>query len=180
MASSAATDASAFQAQTPRRWAENSYGPRLRTGCASALGERAAHALQAAHERLQALLVQAFSHRIVKFATKGGDLLENLSALRCERQAPDATILRVCAALDQAVRLQPIQQTPDGDGFDVGQNGKLALCNAWLPLKPGKHRPLRPRHAMRAGPLVGVPADQLGDVVDQEQKVTLDGIVHSR
>ena len=89
-------------------------------------------------------------------------------------QAPDAPVPRIGAAFHHPARFQPVDQPGDADRLDLQQFGEFLLGQAGLTLQPDQDGPLRTGHAVGAGPLVGIDAQQPGDIVQQEQQVALE------
>ena len=73
-------------------------------------------------------------------------------------------------ALDEATRLEPIDQAAERDLADVHDLGKLRLHHSLAVVagEVGEHPPLRTRHAHRAKRVVHHRAAQPGYVMDQE------------
>jgi hypothetical protein len=64
------------------------------------------------------------------------EVAQDRRCCRRQSQTPDAPILGIGAALDQALRLQAVNQASDRDRSDLGNGGELVLGHAWLALQP--------------------------------------------
>jgi hypothetical protein len=91
-----------------------------------------------------------------------------------------AAVAAIGAALDQAVVAQPVHQPRQRDRLDIERLRQIGLLEAFMPLQPQQHRPLRPGHAETARLLVGVGPQQAADVADQEQKLAVSAAVGHR
>src|SRR5262249_62074771 len=92
-----------------------------------------------------------------------------------QSQAPDASILRIDAALDQAQRLEPVNEPCNRNGSDLGDGGEFVLRQVRLALKPDQNDPLRPGQPVRAGQLIGVGAHVAGGGLEEEPGGALGG-----
>jgi len=84
-------------------------------------------------------------------------------------QPADAPVVGVEAPLDQPARFQAVHQTADGDRLDLEDFGQFTLRHAGRPLHPAQDDPLRPGHAMQPGALIGLGANQPGEIVQQHE-----------
>ena len=85
-------------------------------------------------------------------------------------QPPDPAIARIGSALDEAARLQPVDQAPDADRLDLDDGRELVLRESGLALEVHQDHPLGPRHPTGAGALVRPGAHLAGDVIEQQQE----------
>ena len=81
-----------------------------------------------------------------------------------------AAIVRIGAALDQAVVAEPVDQPRQRDRLQVEHFGEFGLLEALARSMPHQHRPLRAGHAELARPLVGIGSQQAGYVHDCKGK----------
>src|SRR5438105_8867139 len=84
-------------------------------------------------------ILQCFEHRM------GG---------RQQVQAPSAPVSRVRPTLQHSRRFEPIDDSTDGDRFDLKQLGERALADALVSVQKGENLPLGPRHSAAAAILL--------------------------
>ena len=135
------------------------------------------HRDQGFRHRIERGLVQAVGDQRAHLLALAVDLAQDRIGGGAEVQAPDAAVLGIRPALHHAAGFQPVDQPGDGDRLDLEDLGEFLLRQPRLALQPDQDAPLRPGHAVRAGPLVGVDAQQPGHVVQQKHQVALE-IVH--
>jgi hypothetical protein len=96
------------------------------------------------------------------------DAVEQRPCGRREVKPFGAAVVRVGPALDQAVVAQPVDQPGQGDRLDVEVLGEVGLLEAFAPLQPQQHGPLRPGLAEPAGLLIGVGPEQPAYITDRK------------
>jgi hypothetical protein len=93
---------------------------------------------------------------------------------RRQSKTPHAPVFGIGAALDEAELFEPIDQTGDGHGRELGNCSKLVLGQLRLAVQPRKDRQLRESHAMLLGELIAIDAHVTGDVRKQNQQVVFE------
>ena len=116
--------------------------------------------------RSMRLGVEAVEHRLHHVLAELGEAVEQRPRGRRQVQPLGAAVVRIGAALDQAVVGQPVEQPGQRDRLQVEDFGELGLLEALGAVEPQQHRPLRAGHAELARPLVGIGPQQAGYVHD--------------
>ena len=106
------------------------------------------------------------------------DLPQDGRGRRHQLQPPDPAVPRIGPALDEAARLQPIDQAADGDRLDLDDRRQLVLGKSRLALEVRQDHPLGSRHPPGAGALVRPRAHLPGNVVEQHQELGVEADLH--
>ena len=113
-----------------------------------------------------ASVIAALSSRLI-----GVDLLEQRLCRRLQMQPANAPILGVGTPLDEAARLEPVDEPRHGDRLDLDETGEFVLRQARLTLEPDEDDPLGAGHAIETRTLIRPRPHQACDVVEQDQVI---------
>src|SRR3954452_18658911 len=81
-----------------------------------------------------------------------------------------AAVLRISAALDHAVRAEPVDQTRQRDRLQIENVGKFRLLQAFGVLETRHHGPLGAGNAQPTRALVRVGTQHAGYIIENERK----------
>ena len=114
--------------------------------------------------------VETLEHGSHHVLAKLGEPVHQRPRERREMEALGAPVVRVGAALDHAVRAQPVDQTGQRDRLKVEHFGEFRLLQALGVFQPRQHRPLGAGHAEPARALVRIGAQQASYIIENKSK----------